>query len=53
MRRMLIVAAVLASSVGLLAQERATFIMNNGERISGVIDARNVTRAPAEFASTR
>jgi len=40
MRRTLILAAFLAGGVTLLAAERATFIMDNGERISGMILTR-------------
>jgi PA-IL-like protein len=40
MRRSLILAAFLAGGVTLFAAERATFIMNDGERITGVISTR-------------
>ena len=50
MRRSLILATFLAGSVSLFAAERATFIMDDGERITGVISdrtdsaGRNLTR---------
>jgi len=37
----LILAAFLAGGVSLLAAERATFVMDNGERISGLISTRS------------
>jgi len=40
MRRTLLLAALLASGATLLAQERATLIMNNGERLSGTLVSR-------------
>src|SRR6188474_1420742 len=49
MRRTLVLAALLASGTTLLAAERATFIMTNGERVMGTLVARtyadaNITR---------
>ena len=45
MRRTLILAALLASGTMLLAQQQATFIKNNGERISGMVESRTVGRS--------
>jgi len=44
MRRMLILVALLASGAILSAQERATFIKNDGERITGLLESRTVSR---------
>jgi hypothetical protein len=44
-RRTLILAALLASGTMLLAQQQATFIKNNGERISGMVESRTVGRS--------
>src|SRR5262245_59912475 len=44
MRRMLILVALLATGAILSAQERATFIKNDGERITGLLESRTVSR---------
>lgn len=45
LRRTLILTAVLAGGATLMAQEHATFIKNNGERISGMVESRTVGRS--------
>lgn len=45
MRRTLLLAALLAGSATMLAAERATFIMTNGERVTGTLVARTNTSA--------
>jgi hypothetical protein len=45
MRRTLLLAALLASGATLLAQGRATLIMNNGERLSGTLVSRTFAAA--------
>jgi len=44
MRRTLILAALLASGATVLAQQRATFILNSGDRVSGVVNSGTASR---------
>jgi hypothetical protein len=44
MRRLILITMLLAGSATLLAAERATFILNDGQRVNGVLSERTVAR---------